>query len=81
MDIAAPPVKRPSYIPFSDTVALSEDEEDGDGSSEECHGAVVVENAGNGWKVPVPEGIVQNWEGQWNVADVKDVQKMLRMLR
>jgi len=79
MDITAPPVKRPSYIPFSDAVVLSEDEDDGDGSCEEC--AVVVEDTGNGWRVPVPEGIVQNWEGQWNVSDVKDVQKMLRMLR
>jgi hypothetical protein len=84
MEITAPLPRRPSYLPFSDTVVpLGEEDEDGSSSDDDNKSSETKVKVGaeGGWKVPVPEGVKQDWEGQWNVKDVREVQKMLRMLR
>lgn len=86
MEVHASPTRGRLFGSFSGVAGLSGDNE---GSSKEeldisvdhyeagCRGEIVSK----GWMVPVPEGVEQNWEGHWNLADVQEVQMMLRMLR
>jgi hypothetical protein len=86
VNVAAPHACQPSDLPFSNTVAKNGDEESSaEGGEESVEGAGMEletgEKVGKGWSAPNPDGRLQSWEGEWNLSDVKEVQRMLRLLR
>jgi hypothetical protein len=87
MAITAPHIRQPLDLPFSNTIEKNGDDEfSAEGGEESGEGAEVKsdegwEKVGKGWSAPNPTGRPLSWEGEWNLPDVSEVQRMLRLLR